>query len=47
MRLIELPAFRLAGAEEAVRQVVASIEKVLGTHEPLARELTQLSVKLK
>ena len=41
VRLIELPAFRLAGAEEAVRQVVASIEKVLGTHEPLARELAE------
>jgi serine/threonine protein kinase len=39
VRLIEQPAFRLAGAEEAVRQVVASIERVLQTHEPLAREL--------
>jgi eukaryotic-like serine/threonine-protein kinase len=40
VRLIEQPAFRLAGAEEAVRQVVASIERVLGTHEPLSRELS-------
>ncbi|MBI1916349.1 MAG: protein kinase [Planctomycetes bacterium] len=39
VRLIEQPAFRLAGAEEAVRQVVALIERVLQTHEPLAREL--------
>jgi hypothetical protein len=41
VRLIEQPAFRLAGAEEAVRQVVASIQRVLQTHEPLARELTE------
>lgn len=38
VRLIELPAFRLAGAKEAVRQVVTPIEKILGAHEPLARE---------
>ena len=40
VRLIEQPTFRLAGAEEAVRQVVASIEKVLSIHEPLAHELS-------
>src|SRR5262249_55101624 len=39
VRLIEQPAFRLAGAEEAVRQMVALIGRVLQTHEPLAREL--------
>ncbi len=39
VRLIEEPEFRLAGAEEAVRQVVASIEQILQSHEPLAREL--------
>ena len=41
VRLIEKPTFRLAGAEEAVRRVVASIEKVLSVHEPLARELAE------
>ncbi len=38
--LIELPAYRLAGAEEAIRQFVAAVEKVLEHHEPLCRELT-------
>jgi serine/threonine protein kinase len=36
---IELPDFRLAGAEEAVRQVIGRIEKVLAEHEPRSREL--------
>ena len=36
---IEEPEFRLAGAEEAIRQVVASVEQILQHHEPLAREL--------
>ncbi len=40
VRLIESPQFRLAGAEEAIRHVVASLQKVLEHHEPLARELT-------
>jgi hypothetical protein len=39
--LIEQPEFRLAGAEEAVRQVVASIEQVLQHHEPLVKDLTK------
>ena len=39
VRLIEEPEFRLAGAEEAIRQVVAKIEQILQRHEPLAREL--------
>ena len=39
IRLIEEPQFRLAGAEEAIRQVVASIEQILQHHEPLARDL--------
>jgi len=38
--LIETPALRLAGAEEAIRQVTAMIEQVLEHHEPLAKELT-------
>jgi hypothetical protein len=40
VRLIEEPAFRLAGAEEAVRQAVASIEQILQRQEPLARDLS-------
>ena len=36
VQLIEEPEFRLAGAEEAIRQVVASIEQILQHHEPLA-----------
>jgi serine/threonine protein kinase len=40
VHLIEEPDFRLAGAEEAVRQVVASIEQVLQHQEPLLRDLS-------
>ncbi len=40
VKLIESPAFRLAGAEEAIRQVTAMIEQALQHHEPLAKELT-------
>src|SRR5262249_43748892 len=39
VHLIEEPAFRLAGAEEAVRQIVATVEQVLQHHEPLARDV--------
>ncbi len=39
IHLIEEPVFRLAGAEEAIRHVVATIEQVLQHHEPLAEEL--------
>ncbi len=39
VHLIEEPEYRLAGAEEAVRQVVATIEQILQRHEPLEREL--------
>src|SRR5207244_6701599 len=38
--LLEQPRFRLAGAEEAVRQIIATIEKILVHHEALAKELT-------
>jgi hypothetical protein len=38
-QLIEQPEFRLAGAEEAVRQLVATLERELQHYEPLAREL--------
>lgn len=41
VQLIEEPTFRLAGAEEAIRQLIVSIEQVLQHHEPLARELAQ------
>jgi serine/threonine protein kinase len=40
VRLIESPEFRLAGAEEAIRHVVAALQKMLEHHEPLTRELT-------
>ncbi len=40
VRLIEAPEFRLAGAEEVIRQMVASIEQALQHHEPLGRELS-------
>ncbi len=40
VQLIEEPQFRLAGAEESIRQVVASIEQILQHHEPLARDLS-------
>ncbi len=45
VRLIEEPVFRLAGAEEAIRQMVATIEQVLQHHEPLARDLAQKAVE--
>jgi hypothetical protein len=43
--LIETPAFRLAGAEEAIRQITATIEQILQHHEPLAQELTTRSTE--
>jgi serine/threonine protein kinase len=46
VRLIEAPEFRLAGAEEAIRQMVASIEQVLQNHEPLAYELSNRASEL-
>jgi serine/threonine protein kinase len=39
VRLIESPQFRLAGAEEALREMAESLQRVLEHHEPLAREL--------
>jgi serine/threonine protein kinase len=41
VQLIEEPRFRLAGAEEAVRQMIAQVEQVLQNHEPLTADLTQ------
>jgi hypothetical protein len=40
IRLIEQPPFRLAGTEEATRQIVANVEQVLAHHEALSKELT-------
>jgi serine/threonine protein kinase/uncharacterized damage-inducible protein DinB len=46
VRLIETPEFRLAGAEEAIRQMTASVEQALQNHEPLARELSSRAAQL-
>jgi hypothetical protein len=39
--LIEQPAFRLAGAEEALRQMATRVEKALEHHEQLWKELAE------
>jgi len=39
VRLLEEPDYRLAGAEEAVRQVLALLEQVLQRYEPLGKDL--------
>ncbi len=39
--LVERPDFRLAGAEEAIRQLSDTIDRVLEHHESLRRELTE------
>jgi hypothetical protein len=43
---IEQPEFRLAGAEEAVRRIVARIEQILGEHEPKSREAGTLAAEM-
>jgi eukaryotic-like serine/threonine-protein kinase len=43
--LIEEPGFRLAGAEEALRQLMALFERILKHQEPLVEEITQKSTK--
>jgi hypothetical protein len=43
VRLIEEPVFRLAGAEEAIRQLSATVEQALRHQEQLARELQERS----
>jgi serine/threonine protein kinase len=40
IRLIEQPEFRLAGAEEAIRQVTAKLERQLQHYETMCQELT-------
>ena len=44
VRLIEEPAYRLAGAEESLRQFCITVEQALRTQEPLAKELLDRSV---
>lgn len=44
VQIIEDPRFRLAGAEEAIRQFNSNIEQALQNHETLARELHDRSV---
>jgi hypothetical protein len=39
VKLIEEPAYRLAGAEEAIRQVMSAVEQLLQHHEPLCKEI--------
>jgi hypothetical protein len=41
VRLFEEPVFRLAGAEELIRQFVACIQNALESQEPLCRELEE------
>ncbi len=38
VRLLEEPEFRLAGAEEAIRQLLAQLEQILQHHEPLGKD---------
>jgi hypothetical protein len=40
VQLIEAPQYRLAGAEEASRQLITLVEEELKRNEPLAKELT-------
>jgi serine/threonine protein kinase len=46
VRLIEDPRYRLAGAEEALRQLSAATERALASQETLARELHDQAVLL-
>jgi len=46
VRLIEDPVFRLAGAEEAIRQVIARFEKILEHQDPLLQDLTSRAGEL-
>jgi hypothetical protein len=44
--LIEQPTYRLAGAEEALRQLRGVVEQALQAHEPMAQELQQRAAKV-
>jgi serine/threonine protein kinase len=41
MRLIEQPQFRLAGADESIRQVIGRIDQILIRNDPLSQEYTE------
>jgi eukaryotic-like serine/threonine-protein kinase len=43
--LIEEPGFRLAGAEEAIRQLMALFERILKHQEPLVEEIAEKATK--
>jgi serine/threonine protein kinase len=43
--LVEEPGFRLAGAEEAIRQLMALFERILKHQEPLVEEITEKATK--
>jgi serine/threonine protein kinase len=46
VRLIEDPAFRLAGAEEALRQLHGQVEQALQAHERLSQELQGRAIQI-
>jgi serine/threonine protein kinase len=43
--LVEEPQYRLAGAEEATRQIITRIERVLESHEPLGKDLADRALE--
>jgi eukaryotic-like serine/threonine-protein kinase len=45
VRLMERPEFRLAGAEEAMRQVIGGMEQILQSYEPLSKEMAGRSAE--
>jgi hypothetical protein len=45
VQLIEEPAYRLAGAEESLRQFIATIEQSLQSHESVLRDLTDRAAR--
>jgi hypothetical protein len=44
VRLIEEPGYRLAAAEEAIRQITATINQTIQTHESLLKEMENRSL---
>jgi hypothetical protein len=46
VRLFEEPPFRLAGAEELIRQLGACVQRALESQEPLCRELEERTFKV-
>jgi serine/threonine protein kinase len=45
MRLIEQPQFRLPGADESIRQVIAKIDQIILHNDPLSQEYTENTAK--